>query len=230
MAATLGSMFLLLVSVGVAPARGRAESLDLEQAMILARQQTHEVAAAKARTRARSALLDQARAHRLPEVSLSEVWTRTDSPADVFGLLLNQERFSFQEFVQTDPNDPEFLENAVTRLEMSVPVYTGGELSTRIEQAEKALEAAEDESDRTGDEVAFRAGESYLRLVQARERVELVERAVETVEAHVDLARAYVDEGLIVSSELLRAEVEAARLRDELASARSGARVAEAAL
>ena len=72
---------------------------------------------------------------------ISEQWIRTDSPADAFALLLNQERFSFPDFVTGDPNDPDPLSTAITRLEVEIPIWTGGELSTRLEQARFAAEA-----------------------------------------------------------------------------------------
>ena len=219
----------LVLLAGVAAAAG-AETLDLATAMARARENAPEVAAAQARGEAARAGVEEARGHRLPTVSLSESWIRTDSPADVFGLLLNQERFSFQEFTRSDPNDPDPLESATTRLEVSVPLYTGGEISTRIEQARHGAAAAAAEALRAADLAASEAGEAYVRLVQAREQVLLLERALAAVDAHVELARAYVEEGILVSSELLRAEVEASRLRDDLAAARGRAGVAASAL
>jgi outer membrane protein TolC len=206
------------------------ETLTLARVIALARQRAGEVTAAQARRRAAEARLEEARGYRLPRVSLSEIWMRTDSPADVFGLQLNQERFSFQDFVATDPNDPDPLTNATTRLEIQLPVYTGGELSARIRQAELASEAASSGAHRVGDEAAFAAAESYVHVAQAREQVALLERSLATVTAHVQFARAYVEQGMLVASELLRAEVERARLTDLLTTARGQARVAEAAL
>jgi outer membrane protein TolC len=221
---------LALAALAAAEAGTQPQSLDLAAAMRRARENAPEVAAAAARQRAQQARTDEARAHRLPVVSLSESWIRTDSPADVFGLLLNQERFSIAEFFGSNPNDPAPLESATTRLEVAVPVYTGGEISTRIAQARHAEEAAGAALDRAGELAAFEAGEAYVRLFQAGEEVALLERGLATVEAHAALARAFVEEGMAIHSELLRAEVEAARLRDELSAARGRARIAEAAL
>jgi outer membrane protein TolC len=213
------------------PALGAsAEQLTLEEAMSRGRRAAREVTAAEARVEASRARLRQARGYRLPTVSVSEIWMRTDSPADVFALQLNQERFSFSDFVASDPNTPDKLENATTRLELTLPLYTGGQLTGRIEQAALAAEAATSQVERAADEAALAAGEAYIRLAQAREHVELVERALETVEAHVALARAYAEQGMIVRSELLRAEVEQARIHDLLLEARGQERLAAANL
>ncbi len=207
-----------------------ASPLTLEQAMALGRGGAREVAAAEARRVAGEARAEQARAERMPRLTLSEVFLRTDSPAEVFALQLNQEVFAFSDFVTSDPNDPDPIEAGTTRFEISMPVYTGGELSGRIRQAELGAEAAAAAAGRAGDAAAFAAAAAWVGLAQARERVELLERSFSTVEAHAARARAYVEQGMLVSSELSRAEVEVSRVADLLASARGDARVAEAAL
>lgn len=221
---------LSLALVALAPVPAAAVELSLAEALARGRAEAREVAAARARAAADAARLRQATSLRLPRVSLQEVWMRTDAPAEVFGLQLQQERFSFAEFVAGDPNRPETLENALTRIELSLPVYTGGELSGRIEQARLAAAAAGDTAARVENVAALAAGEAYIRLAQARETVALLERSRATVMAHVEQAKAYVAQGMLVRSELLRAEVELSRVDDLLAEAGGGARVAQANL
>lgn len=227
---TLPALLAFAALAALPAAAENGEHLTLPEAMERARSDTLQVEAARARLEASEARVDEAKGHRLPTVSLEETWLYTDGPAEVFGLQLSQERFSFPEFVAGDPNDPDFFDNALTRLEISVPVYTGGEISTRIRQAELGREAASRQADWTSDAAALAAAEGYVRLAQAREQVELLERSLETVRAHAERARAYVEQGMLVDFELLRAEVEVARLQDQLTRARGQARVAEAAL
>ncbi len=222
------ALFGLTLLLGTVPVF--AEDISLAAAMARARSEAREVAVAQARAEASDRRLAEARGQRLPRLRLEEVWMRTDSPADVFGLQLQQESFSFADFVAGDPNRPDSLENALTRLEVRLPVYTGGELGGRIEQARLAADAATATAERTEDTAALAAAEAYIRLAQARERVALLERSLETVAAHVELARAYVEQGMLVRSELLRAEVEHSRIADLLAEARGQARLAEAGL
>jgi outer membrane protein len=205
-------------------------ALDLAGAMARARQQALEVAAARARGSAAAEDLIRARGSRLPQVRLSESWIRTDSPAEAFALQLNQERFSFQDFVTSDPNRPATLETAISRVEVELPIWTGGEISARVKQARHAAEAADATTRSVEDNAALAAAEAWVGLAQAREYVALLERSRATVAAHVDLARAYSAQGMLVRSELLRAEVELARMDDLLAAARGRARVAQANL
>jgi outer membrane protein len=222
------SMIWMAAAAG-RPAAGQ-ERLGLAQALERARSQALEVAAADARTQAAEARLREAKTYRLPALRLEEMFNRTDSPAEAFAFQLNQERFSFPAFVSSDPNDPDPLETGMTRLEVSVPLYTGGEVSSRIEQARLASAAAQGNRSRAADEAALAAAEAYVMLSQAREQIALLETSRETVARHVEVARAYVDQGMLVRSELLRAEVELARIEDLLAEARGNAEVAEANL
>lgn len=210
--------------------RTRAETLTLAEAMAQARAGAREVKAATARAQLAAARVEQAKGFRLPSVTLQAMWISTDSPADAFALKLNQERFSFADFMVTDPNNPARLETGITRLDVHMPLFTGGELSGRIEQAQHASEAAASSRSRAGDEAALAAAEAFVMLKQAQEFVALLERARETVAAHVALARAYEGQGMLVASEVMRAEVELARLDDMLATARGDVAVASANL
>ena len=212
------------------PAFAADGSISLADALARGRGGAREVAAAKAREAEAEAKARQAAAYRLPQVRLSEQWIRTDAPADAFGLLLSQERFSFPAFVSGDPNAPDPLNTAITRLEVEMPIWTGGEISTRVRQARLSAQAAEETSGRVGDQAAMAAAEAWIRLGQAREAVRLFEHSRETVAAHVELARNFEAQGMLVRSDLLGAEVELARIDDLLAEARGNARVAEANL
>ncbi|MDQ1348775.1 MAG: hypothetical protein QG573_2151, partial [Acidobacteriota bacterium] len=172
---------LLLAVPILTPALPADESLTLATALDRGRLQARETVAASARQRAAEARAREAAGYRLPQVRLSEQWIRTDSPAEAFALLLNQERFSFPAFVTGDPNDPDPLSTAITRLEVEIPIWTGGELSTRLEQARFAAEAAAESAGRAGDQAAVAAAEAWIRLAQAREAQALFEKSRETV-------------------------------------------------
>ena len=111
-----------------------------------------------------------------------------------------------------------------------VPLFTGGELSGRIDQARSAAEAAGSQASWAADNAALAAGEAWVMLAQAEEFVSLLTKARDTVKAHVELAKSYVEQGMLVRSELLRAEVELARVEDLLEDAKGKARVANANL
>jgi len=225
--------FLALALLGAfasAPAFATEEALTLAGAMQRGRENAREVVAAEARRQAAQARLSQAKGFRLPSLNLTALWTRTNNPAEVFALKLNQGTFSFPDFVQSDPNSPAPINAGITRAEIALPIFTGGELSGRIEQATLASEAAARTADWAGNGAALSAAEAYVMVAQAEEYAGLLAKARETVAAHVALARNYVEQGMLVKSELLRAEVELARVEDLLEEARGRVRVANANL
>lgn len=207
-----------------------SEILTLHDAIRTARSGSREAVAGQARAEVARERVNQANGFRLPSVTLSEHWVRTDSPAEVFAFRLNQQRFSLADLMTSDPNRPSALATGITRLEATLPLFTGGELSTRIEQAGAGARAATDQAIWAGEQAALSAAEAYVMVEQAEEFAALLAKARETVSSHVDVAAAFVDQGMLVRSELLRAEVELARIDDLLAQARGDARVARANL
>jgi outer membrane protein len=206
------------------------ERLSIRDAMARAREHAGEVIASESRAKAARERVRQARGFLLPAVTVQELWIRTDSPAEAFAMKMNQERFSFPEFMTSDPNQPDPLSTAISRVEVTMPLFTGGELSGRIRQAELVAEAAEQQAEWLAEAAALAAAEAYVVLDRAKEYVELLKRARATVAAHVALAEAYVEQGMLVRSELLRAKVELARLDDVLAETEGHVRTASALL
>jgi outer membrane protein len=220
-------LLALLVSF---PAAASGEPLTLSGAMARARENAREVVAAQARRQAASARASQAKGFRLPSLNLTALWTRTDNPAEVFALKLNQGTFSFPDFVQSDPNKPAPINAGITRAEIALPLFTGGELSARIDQATLTAAAAGQTVDWAGNNAALSAAEAWVMVAQAEEYATLLKKARETVAAHVALAQSYVDQGMLVRSELLRAEVELARIDDLVEEADGRVRIASANL
>src|ERR1035437_4216313 len=162
-AASLAALLL------AAPLAG--EELSLRGAMSRARDKSREVAAASARKEAAEARARQASGFRLPSVTLSEVYVRTDSPAESFAFKLNKKQFSFPDFVASDPTDPGYAGTAMTRVEAVLPLFTGGELSGRIAQAEKASTAAGKSAGWTTDNAALSAAEAFAMVAPGEEEV-----------------------------------------------------------
>ena len=137
----LASLLLAwLLVTGAAPTRAEDPELTIRDAMSRARAQSHEVAAARSRVESGEQRLRQAKGYRLPNLSFHEIWMRTDSPAEAFALQLNQKRFDFGDFVMGDPNNPDPIENALTRFELMQPVYTTNDHGQKVlERLEPSL-------------------------------------------------------------------------------------------
>jgi len=206
------------------------DSLSLGDAVALARKNNPAVLQSEAKRWAAESALRAARRSRFPAVEAREVAIRTDSPADAFGLQLMQERFSFQSFMVTDPNDPATLNNFTTELEASMPLFTGGRLSGGIRQAAQMAEAASSVQEHTVSAVVLGVTGAYLNAELADSAAALARKARDTTRKHVEQAQAFFESGMMVESDLLQAKVQLARMEEGVITAENNARLARAGL
>ncbi len=219
------------------PARGPAPAenasvplLSLVQAVRLAREHNPMILESRADGESARQARDEARRGRLPEVAVRETAVRTNSPADVFGLRLMEQRFSFPAFVAGDPNKPEPLNNFNTQVEATLPLFTGGALSQGIRQARDAAEAAAAMEEHTAAAVDLGVSDAFLDALLADRFVELGTQARETTFRHVQKAQDFYNSGMIVESDLLEAQVQLAKMDQNLIAAKNAAVLARAGL
>lgn len=220
---------LTVIAVAAAVTAG-AQDLTLGEAVAAAVGNSRELAAASARAAAAASRVDASKSHRLPKLSLSESFIYTDNPAEVFALSLNQERFDLQEFFLSDPNRPDPLSTWSTRLDLELPVYTGGQLSARIGQAESMATAEDHGLAFARERVAYETIAAYINLAKARDQVALLEKSRATTAEHLRFAEQYAAQGMILEADVLRARVYLSEVDDSLSQAASGARLAQSAL
>ena len=207
-----------------------AQDLTVEQAVEEALRANPSVQAAEARAGAAVSRSKQAKGHRWGRLDLAETYNYTNNPAEAFALTLNQGRFDFDEFFSSDPNNPAGLSTWMTTLDLTLPIYTGGKIGTRVEQAETMAGADAETWRHVSEQVAFDTSTAFVNLAKARENVELLEKARQTTEEHVKLAEAYAEQGIILSADVLTARVYLSEMDEMLQQATNGARLAEAAL
>jgi len=221
---------LPIVMIMVVATVGAAQDLTLSEAVAAAVAQNPEVTASLERARAAAARSQGSRQHRMPKIGLSESFTYTDNPAEVFALTLNQRRFDMEEFFLSDPNKPDALSTWITRLDLELPIYTGGKLSARIDQAQSMATAEEHTHAHTVRTVAFDTINAYVNLAKAREQAALLETSRETTTEHTRIAERYASQGIILEADVLQAKVYLAEVDENLTRAVNGARLAQAAL
>ncbi|NOZ96138.1 MAG: TolC family protein [Acidobacteria bacterium] len=223
-------LFLGMALLPMGSALAASGILNMDRAVTTALQNNPQVHAAEASAQAADQRRVQARAHRYPSLDLSEAYNWTDNPAQAFALKLNQKRFDFNDFVQTDPNNPPKLTTWITSLQLTLPVFTGGKLSARINQAGLMANAERLSYNHAAEKVAFETMTAYTNLAKARELLGLMHAARTTTAQHVELAEKYAAQGMIVEAEVLKARVELARMDELVEKAENGAQLAEAAL
>lgn len=210
--------------------RRQADLLTLEEAVRLAEEQNHRLQASAAGVRVAEAQVEEARSARLPRAEIQETFQRTTNPVFVFGNLLSQEAFAEPDFAIDSLNEPDALGNFNTRLSASVPLWTGGRISGRVDAAERARAAESASHERTRQEVVEEVVDAWTGAVLAGRHLEVAREALETARSHVELARSLREAGLVVESDLLQARVRESEVEEMVVRAESAVAVSRAAL
>jgi outer membrane protein TolC len=223
-----GLLLLLLAAVVTTVYAG--EPITLDQAVETALKNNPGLKAADAQVEAAQAGTTRSWSGFLPKVNLSETWSRSDNPLMVFGTKLNQEIVSPADFNPAVINNPEPLSNYNTRLAVTQPLFNGGKEYLGLKQADLAREAALQDRNRTRQETVFNVVKAYYGLLLAKEYDKVARQSVETSEANVKLAEARFKAGAVLQSDLLRAKVQLAEVKEMTTRAANGVKLAAANL
>lgn len=214
---------MLAVAVVVAtPAMGQGSvSLSLDEAIAKARAVAPRVAEAQARREASDATVTAREAMRLPVLSTSAAYQRTNH-VDEYGI--------------PQPNGttkilfPDIPNNFRGRADASVPVYTGGRVDALIASATFDRKAADADLQTAGADVALDTARAYWALVTARESARVVEQGLTRIDAYVADVKSRQDAGFLPPNDLLSAQAQRARQSVALIQAKNATAVAQADL
>jgi len=223
-----GLLLLLLLAVTVTVYA--AEPLTLDQAIETALKNHPGLKAADAQVEAAQAGITRSRSGFLPKVTLSETWSKTDNPMMVLGTKLNQEIVTPADFNPVVMNDPDTLSNYNTRLSVMQPVFNGGKEYLGVTQARLANEAALQDRNRTRQETMFNVVKAYYGLLLAQAYDKVAAQSLETSAANVKLAEARFKAGAVLQSDLLRAKVQYAEVKEMATRSENGVKLAAANL
>jgi len=219
---------LLLLVAAVATTVYAGEALTLDQAVETALKNNPGLKAADAQVEAAQAGITRSRSGFLPKVNLAEAWSRTDNPLMVLGTKLNQEIVTPADFNPVVINNPEPASNYNTRLSVMQPVFNGGKEYLGMTQARLASEAAQQDRNRTRQETVFNVVKAYYGLLLAKEYDRVAQQSLETSTANVKLAEARFKAGAVLQSDLLRARVQLAEVKEMATRAGNGVKLAAA--
>jgi outer membrane protein len=209
---------------------GQEGGLTLREAMRTALAHNRVLNATRQQGIAAQAGLTQARAGLLPRLDADETFTETNNPTLVFSNLLNQQRFTKDNFAVDSLNHPSSLSNFGTRIRVEQPLFTGGKLLAGLDAAHESIAAAEGGQARAEQETIFQTRRAYYGVVLADGNLTTVDRALAAGREHVETARALFDRGVVVHSDLLRAEVLVGSLERQRIDADNATRTARSQL
>jgi outer membrane protein TolC len=168
----------------------------------------------------------------MPHLTFSELGTRGDDPVYVFGSKLRQQRFTADNFAPplNKLNRPLPYGNFSTRFGGTWNLFDSFASWHGINRAKEINAAANQQLERTDQEIVFRVVQSYYGVLLASRQLELAEQAEETAKSIMDRSQVRFDAGLAVESDLLSAKVRLASREQELIRARNNLELARAQL
>ncbi|HSR66634.1 MAG TPA: TolC family protein [Acidobacteriota bacterium] len=223
-------IFLTFLVLGTAATALGQDSLSLEAAVDEALRLHPALQEARSLGDAAEARVEQARASRLPGLFFEETFTHSNNPVFAFGKKLEQADFSQNDFALDALNSPGALSNFRSSLELRLPVFTRWRIESGIAQAEEGLAVAEAGREWATQQVRFQVIRRYYRVLLAQAELEVAEQALQTAQGEVSRTRDRFEQGLVVASDLMAMEVQAAEFEQQRIQARGGVETARAAL
>lgn len=225
-------LFTLVLGAGLAgPVPSLAqEPLTLPQAIARATSSNPDARIAAVAEQEAAQRVVQARAGYFPRADVSEAWQRGNQPVFVFGSLLNQRRFTADDFALDALNHPDALDNFRVSFSVEQSVYDGGQTRARVAAARAGVDLAASGRRRAGQSLAVAATSAYGQVLVADASLRAAEAAL--VSADADLARVTNrrDAGLVTEADVLAVQVHRAAVQESIIRARAAVTIGQAEL
>jgi len=215
----------LLIILGSGPASSAQDkiSLTLEKCLSLALSQNPFYLASQERTDAAQARVRQAAAQFFPSLNAQ-------------GLQNLDEKVFVLEFPSFIPGGRpqrfaiDFTKDYQFSLNFTLPLYTGGRLTSGYRSAKLSYLSSQESSRQTTNETVFNVKRGYYNYLLAKQLVGVTEEALNLAEKTLQNVKNMYEVGMASRLDLLRAEVRVANLKPPLIQARNNVAVAELSL
>jgi outer membrane protein TolC len=192
-----------------------AETLD--EAWVTALAEHRLIAAAEAQRESAEYALDRAKAEHLPRVDVTSAYTQLDAaPRFAFGDFASPKLFS---------SDNVLVANA----QVTLPLYTGGQIASGIDAASSFAEASRHQQAQVIQDIKLGTAERFIDVLRAESRVVVADSNVTTLESQVQDARAQYELGSVPKNDYLAATVSLANAKQRQLQARNQLELARAA-
>jgi outer membrane protein TolC len=210
-AATTLSLWAVLLFTSP-PAQAQT-TLTLEDAMKRAQGETADARALAATIAASDARVQQAQSGFWPTVDVSESVQRGNQPVFAFSSLLSQRRFTAANFAIPALNHPDPVTNTRTAVALEQSVFDAGLIRLGVQAAKLDREVAIAVRNAADQDLAFRAAQAFVRVLQLEAMVRATDAAVAAAESDRQRAGARRDVGLVTEADGLAGDVQLADMR-----------------
>lgn len=210
----------LLLGAALVAGSAVADPLSLRQAAEAALARSPALDVSRAQVQQAEVGVAQAEGVRLPRLALSLNLTRSNDALTAFGLKLGQQRIEAADFDPARLNNPVAINNFNSRAEITAPIYTGGQLSSRLDMSRAQVRAAQAGDEGSRQQLLLTTLQAYAGVHLAQAQVQLAEQAQLAAEATAKDSDKLYQQGVIVRSDVLSARVHASDTRARLSAAR----------
>jgi len=200
--------------------------VTLDQAISLALERNPDLRAAAERIGVAEAHVSEAASAFYPQLDARLSYGRTDNPAQAFGMIVAQRRFS----PSSDVNNPGATQNWRPELVASFSVFRGFQDANGVDAAKKEAEIAAYERSAIRNALGQAVTDTYFIHLAARQQVDVVLASVKAIESELVEARKRLDAGSLLKSDVLSLEVRLAAAKDGEVRARNGVEHARTSL
>lgn len=195
-----------------------AQTLSFTQCVDTALKQNFDLVISRSQIDQAQAGLNEAKSYRMPKLTVSVNAAGSNDALTAFGMKLSQRNATFNDFglnqyagvgtVAPDSlNYPGFTTNVNTRFEVQLPLYTGGKISSGIQQAQAYIKAARNGDEAARQRVIFQVLQAYQGVHAARAYLNVARQGEAAASSQVKTMESLVKGGVIVKSDLLSAQV-----------------------
>ena len=206
------------------------EPLTLRDAVSSALRQNKSIAAIEAGAKVADARLLQAQSGRLPRVTYSEAYARSNNPVFVFSSLLTQHRFGPQNFGIDSLNRPDSLNNFQSQLSGEQAIYDGGLTRSAMRSAELGRAMSKEDRRRAEMELTAYVIRAYYSVLLGAESLNTAKSAVKSAQADLRRADSVREAGMSTDADVLSIRVHLAAVREQEIRATADLDVARATL
>src|SRR5687768_4179961 len=203
---------VLIVGIGGADA-AFAQTLTLEDAIKRAQGETPDARALASSIEEANARIQRAESGYWPRVDLAETVQRGNQPVFVFSSLLSQRRFTAANFAIPALNHPDPVTNTRTAVALEQRVFDSGLTHLGVQAATLERDAASASRDAARLDLAFRAAQAFVQVLQLEATARATDAAVAAAESDRQRARARRDAGLVTEADVLAIDVHLADMR-----------------
>lgn len=223
------------------------KELTLEEAIKTGLESNYEVKASQSSVRSKEYMLEAVKGYRLPSLTFSETFMRTDEPGYAMWNTMSQKKLNFMNasnFVDMTALNPMFSGMGIsfnkpsypavsswkTRLKLQLPIYTGGKIETGISMQRKDYESSQKEFIRAKEKAIYDISKAYYGALLTKEAIRLANQAYLDVEKHYNTAKSMVANGLAIPADELRAKVYLEEVKSKIREAENNYIVAKRGL